>query len=81
MILAGPAIPSLIYGPPAASTCAPAPTETPVGEREGDLERLLKAADDLCFECDGVLGTRAPSIATYNRVFDVIAEIKKKVKP
>lgn len=60
---------------------APALTDTPAGPREGDFERLLKAADDLCFECDGVLGTRAPSIATYNRVFDVIAEIKKKVKP
>lgn len=66
---------------PSYKPAVPAPPETPVGEREGDLERLLKAADDLCFECDGVLGTRAPSIATYNRVFDVIAEIKKKVKP
>ena len=40
----------------------------------GPMLEALEAADALSFECDGVVGTRAPSVATYNRAFDAIED-------
>ena len=44
---------------------------------EKRLRAIVKIADDLCFECDGVFATRAPSRNTYNRTFEAIDAEKK----
>lgn len=39
-------------------------------------EELLTALEDLSFECFGAIGTCAPSLATYNRTFQVLQKYR-----
>lgn len=43
------------------------------------LKPLMVALEDLSLECDGVIGTRQPSIDTYNRTFRVLMEARQRL--
>jgi hypothetical protein len=49
-----------------------------LSEEKAASSALLKAADDLCFYCDGVVATRAPPRGIYNAAFDAISVAKKR---
>lgn len=42
---------------------------------------IFKMLDDLVFECDGIIETRAPSRLIYNKAFRIISKYKNKKKP
>lgn len=39
---------------------------------KAEKKELVEALNDLTFECFEITNTRAPSIATYNRVFSIL---------
>lgn len=50
----------------------PEPSSKPMIQDGGDALELLAALRDLCFECDAITGTTAPTVFTYTRVMRVL---------
>lgn len=57
----------------------PVPKSLSLDETTRQRNVLLRALEDLSFECFGVFSTKAPSTETYNRTFKVLDEVRQAI--